>query len=1145
MNRVLLIACLLAATLSVPAVAEFTASGTFLYEDRPFTIDGFTGDLVLLPVRHADVEVVDLLTQTVVGAGRTGADGTFEVTAFLPVPRTIYVRCLTGSTSHPDLNLQVLNDGQEQALYALAGPAVPGHDPGTDLDCGTLVAAAGASGEAFNVFDAAVHAIEYFHALSGEYPGPAWDLTLLWSDGAGESSCWYDDVYRQVILADDAGYDDSIILHETGHYVQSAFALCQSPGGAHYVTDMNQDARLAFSEGWATYFSAAVRLYHGEPGAQVFTRTTGGSGAGQLDYSFELEGPSLPVLGSFNELAVSACLWDLVDTARHESGHMLLDDDEVGGQDLRVWGVLSGELPGLGEATMEAFWDGWLSTGDDLLAGVQTIFSGLGMEYAADTWEPADSKIAGAVELGVAAPGPQARVVVNELALGAVDWLELYNGGGTAVDLAGWTVRAGRSSGSVAEVVLPTFILHPHHCVTLYEGNGENGVDRVFLPGTNIPWTTSGDGFCSLLDDGGSGVDFCRWGGSSEAPPAGTAWAGTDPAAPWAGMNLGRDSGGGDTDQGSDFTPQPPTASSSNWDPGGGVYHHSFYPAEDIDWQFVQAQAGQRYDLEVFNRCSGAGAVMTLYAPDGITALFEEGSEGRFGAGPRRAWVAPADGAYPLSLTSDGIPARYGSYDLRATEIPSALPSVQSVAPSVVGSGATCPVTITGDGFVPGLTVDVSSQEVACRWVEVLDRGTAVLQVDTTSAATTGLVDLTLLGPNGSSVTVTGALAVDPGRGTVVVNEVNVLENWIELVNIGNAVADLGAWEIRVASGGGMVTGTLPPASIAPGSRMLLYDLATPGENGPAELHLDCAFGWGAGSYGSVALVDEAGGGRDFVRWDGETGSSMNTPPPGTGWHGSNPLLTGELHSLGRSRGGTDTDAGCDFCAQAATPGGVNEAPAALAFDLAPVTIGWFSGPDTRQLDAAGGDPPYRWFVSPGIPPSGFSLSRDGLVRGAPLEIGSWPVGVSVYDSVGRRFTGELLFEVDPQLSSSMVVDPAEASFPCNVSLDIDLHSASAVDVTVEARLTASGLPPQGGETHTIAHSVLNLPAGQARHFLLTFDIPDREQFASGVQFRLTLEDPVSGVPLDSCQRTVWNQHQLQHRHGGMDDLSGGQSRSR
>lgn len=1123
MNRLLCIACLLAAAVSAPA-AEFTASGTFLYQDRPFTIDGFTGEVVLLPVRHADVEVVDLLTQTVVGSGRTGEDGSFAVSAALPVPRTIYVRCLSATANHPDLNLQVMSNGQELALYAVTGPSVPGHDPGTDLDCGTLAATAGGSGEAFNIFDAAVDAVEYYHALSGQYPGPSWDLTIFWQDGAGEPSCWYDEVYRRVTLADDAGYDDSIILHETGHYVQSAFALCQSPGGSHFVTDMGQDARLAFSEGWATYFSSVVRLYHDRPGPQAFVRTTGGTGSGQLDYAFDIEGPSLPVFGSFNELAVSACLWDLADMARQESGHLLLDDDEVAGQDLRVWSVLSESLPGLGEATMEAFWDGWLTTGDDLLGGARAIFGRLGMEYAADAWEPADGKVNGAVDLDVTAPGTEPRVVINELALGALDWLELYNGGGTAVDLAGWSIRAGRAGGPVSEIELPAFTLHPQQSVTLFEGNGENGVDRIFLSGANLPWSTGSGGFCSLLDDGGSGLDFCRWGGSTEPPPAGTAWSGTDPDTPWEGMNLGRDSGGSDTDQGRDFSPQPPTASSPNWEPGGGAAHHSFYPAGDVDWQIVEVQAGQRYDLEVLNRCSGAGVSMTLHAPDGVTALFNEGSDGSFGAGPRRAWVAPADGAYPLCLVNDGRLARYGSYDLRTTVIPSAAPAVQSVQPPAVGIGVTGPVTITGDGFLPGLAVDCSSPEVTCRWVEVLDRGTAVLQVDTTSGSAPGWLDLTLIGPDGAEVTVPGALALDPERGTVVVNEVNVLENWIELLNRGAVAVDLEEWAVRVAAGSGTVTASLPESSIAPGARLLLYDLTTPGENGPGELHLDCAFGWGAGSYGSVALVDETGQGRDFVRWDGETGGSLQKPPAGTGWYGANPCLTDGLYSIGRSRGGVDTDAGCDFSAQAASPGSGNMAPAELAADLLPVTVGWFSGLGSHQLEASGGNPPYRWFVSSGLPPSGFRLSQDGLLQGAPAAVGSWPTEVSVYDSAGRRFTGELLIEVEPELTSSLVADPQAAAFPCTVSLDIDLASECAHDVFVKARLSATGLPPEGGETYDIAGSVLALPAGQTRHFHLACDVPGQQQFASGVEFRLTLEDADGGELLDSCRLSVFNQ---------------------
>ncbi len=402
----LLMACLLAAAISLPAGADFTASGTFLFEDRPFDRDGFTGEHIVLPIRRADVEVVDLQTQTVLGTGRTNEYGAFQVDVALAVARTIYVRCLTTTGDDPQLNLRVKNDTEEQSLYSVAGPPVPSHDPWSDLPCGTLTAAAGGAGEAFNILDAAVKALEYYHALAGEYPGPAWSLTLFWRNGAGEGSCWYDDVYRQVILADNAGYDDSVILHETGHYIQSAFALCQNPGGMHYVTDMNQDSRLAFSEGWATFYSSAVRLHHQEPAPQVYVRTTGSSGPGNLDFSFELEGPSLPVFGSFNELAVGACLWDLVDRSHMEAEPYQLDDDQLSGKDLQIWHVMSALLPGIGEATMEAFWDGWSASGQEQLIGVQDIFCGLGMEYADDTWEPGDTRSPAPSSWGWPVPSP-------------------------------------------------------------------------------------------------------------------------------------------------------------------------------------------------------------------------------------------------------------------------------------------------------------------------------------------------------------------------------------------------------------------------------------------------------------------------------------------------------------------------------------------------------------------------------------------------------------------------------------------------------------------------------------------------------------------------------------------------------------------
>src|SRR4029077_19806398 len=51
--------------------------------------------------------------------------------------------------------------------------------------------------------------------------------------------------------------DDFIILHEYGHYLAFHFSRDDSPGGDH-SGNQRLDPRLAFSEGWASYFACAV-----------------------------------------------------------------------------------------------------------------------------------------------------------------------------------------------------------------------------------------------------------------------------------------------------------------------------------------------------------------------------------------------------------------------------------------------------------------------------------------------------------------------------------------------------------------------------------------------------------------------------------------------------------------------------------------------------------------------------------------------------------------------------------------------------------------------------------------------------------------------------------------------------------------------
>ncbi len=92
--------------LPVPARA-FTASGRFLYEDRLYDGNGYTGAVQNLPIRRAKVEIVDAVTQTVLATGATDADGRFS----LPItgqslPLNLFARCITdGRTAGYELRV--------------------------------------------------------------------------------------------------------------------------------------------------------------------------------------------------------------------------------------------------------------------------------------------------------------------------------------------------------------------------------------------------------------------------------------------------------------------------------------------------------------------------------------------------------------------------------------------------------------------------------------------------------------------------------------------------------------------------------------------------------------------------------------------------------------------------------------------------------------------------------------------------------------------------------------------------------------------------------------------------------------------------------------------------------------------------------
>jgi hypothetical protein len=142
--------------------------------------------------------------------------------------------------------------------------------------------------------------------------------SISWSCGA----CFVDtptdqltgfDSQTWIGMNSDAGYwSDAVTAHEAGHYVMAAYGESDGEGGAHTLGVATNPGQ-AWSEGWATYYSSAVRFsptYYDKQGGGFFwldldMRRYGGGPAWQRPSA----GRGLMQLMDENEVA--AMLWRL------------------------------------------------------------------------------------------------------------------------------------------------------------------------------------------------------------------------------------------------------------------------------------------------------------------------------------------------------------------------------------------------------------------------------------------------------------------------------------------------------------------------------------------------------------------------------------------------------------------------------------------------------------------------------------------------------------------------------------------------------------------------------------------------------------------------------------------------------------------
>ena len=388
----LLIPVALAAAL--PAQANWVASGQMIYEHREWDQLGFTGDLTTKPVRFADVQVIDPTKQPNkqhLAWGKTDANGNFSITVVDSTTRSaVRVRVMTQSVQTSDLFVKVTKHGG--SVYAANSSDSTNHGPNTNVNWGTMTAVAFGGAEVFNIFDLGVYGADHIKSLTGSRPSSSKQVTFRYDLNGGVTVSTTSG--NTVTLRDSAGFDDTVILHEWSHYVMNNYSKSSNPGGTHFLSDCNEDPRLAFDEARASFFGCSVRRANGWPNANTYVRTSGAPGIGGALNTYNLETEEqYTCLGDTSEVSNSRAMWDIGDSAATTDATPGVEDtppDALALPDLEAWQVFAGPIKNVTYVTGESFWNGWFdpTVANGNFAAMKDIWSEFVIEFWQDGSEP-------------------------------------------------------------------------------------------------------------------------------------------------------------------------------------------------------------------------------------------------------------------------------------------------------------------------------------------------------------------------------------------------------------------------------------------------------------------------------------------------------------------------------------------------------------------------------------------------------------------------------------------------------------------------------------------------------------------------------------------------------------------------------------
>ena len=320
---------------AVPAVV--TIAGKITFDYVPVAVVSSTSKLdyansVRLPARSIAVALIDSATGAELVTAKTNATGDYSLVG--PVGKSVFVRAyaklLPVNASTTEV-VSVLDNTNADAQWATDGAAFSPVD-GTALTK-NLNASSGWTGTSYNdsqrvagtfaILDTIYTSMQKIIAVDSS--ASFQKLSVHWSPnniaasgtlalGQIGNTFFTQTTSGGVVTARDIyilgkanndtdEYDQHVVAHEFGHYLQSAFSRDDSIGGRHGGTDDRLDMRVAFSEGWGNGWSGYSL------GNKFYADTSGLSQAN--GYAFDISAGERTNPGWFKESSVHKIIWDL------------------------------------------------------------------------------------------------------------------------------------------------------------------------------------------------------------------------------------------------------------------------------------------------------------------------------------------------------------------------------------------------------------------------------------------------------------------------------------------------------------------------------------------------------------------------------------------------------------------------------------------------------------------------------------------------------------------------------------------------------------------------------------------------------------------------------------------------------------------